>query len=231
MDSEQTTEIIFPLGISSPAQSATPHGEHARRWSPVSQPPREGLAGSFSFGGSDEVAEIGEGLARHGRILVLPRRGAARRARCRSRPPDRGGATRRPPVPSSATSSRRALPGSRGYATTAMRYENLGIVAVRGEFLIAAAVLRWGCIGGAEGRSPSHPPGDWRSAIGGICGAGRRRPRLTETVSEELSKFLHGGRRAGGSFLRKGSGGNRSAASRRRQGFFIRQAIGFEGVV
>ena len=33
-----------------------------------------------------------------------------------------------------------SMPGSRGYASTAMRYEELGIVAVRGEFVIGAAL-------------------------------------------------------------------------------------------
>src|SRR5207249_10163185 len=33
-----------------------------------------------------------------------------------------------------------SVPLSRGYAVTAMRYEGLGIVAVRGEFVIVAAV-------------------------------------------------------------------------------------------
>src|SRR6266508_6581443 len=33
-----------------------------------------------------------------------------------------------------------SVSGSRGYAMTAMRYENLGIVAVRGEFTIAVVV-------------------------------------------------------------------------------------------
>src|SRR2546430_9634813 len=33
-----------------------------------------------------------------------------------------------------------SVPSSRGYAVTAMRYEGLGLVAVRGEFVIIAAV-------------------------------------------------------------------------------------------
>ena len=33
-----------------------------------------------------------------------------------------------------------SVPGSRGYASTAMRYGEFGIVAVRGEFVIAAAM-------------------------------------------------------------------------------------------
>lgn len=33
-----------------------------------------------------------------------------------------------------------SVPGSRGYAVTAMKYDELGIVAVRGEFVIGAAL-------------------------------------------------------------------------------------------
>lgn len=33
-----------------------------------------------------------------------------------------------------------SVPGSRGYAVTAMKYDQLGIVAVRGEFVIGAAL-------------------------------------------------------------------------------------------
>jgi len=97
-----------------------------------------------------------------------------------------------------------SVPGSRGYATTAMRYENLGIVAVRGEFLIAAAVydgvaseaLKDDLLHTLQGMEERH----WRHLR-----SWEEATTVTETVSEELSKFLHGGRRAGGSFLRKGS--------------------------
>ena len=33
-----------------------------------------------------------------------------------------------------------SMPGSRGYASTAMRYEEFGIVGIRGEFVIGAAL-------------------------------------------------------------------------------------------
>ena len=34
-----------------------------------------------------------------------------------------------------------SMPGSRGYASTAMRYEEFGIVGIRGEFVIGAALF------------------------------------------------------------------------------------------
>ncbi len=97
-----------------------------------------------------------------------------------------------------------SVPGSRGYATTAMRYENLGIVAVRGEFLIAAAVydgiaydaLRDELLRTLQAMEERH----WRHLR-----SWEEATTVTETASEELSKILHDEGRAGGSFLRKGS--------------------------
>jgi hypothetical protein len=97
-----------------------------------------------------------------------------------------------------------SVPGSRGYATTAMRYEDLGIVAVRGEFLIAAAVydgvaydaLKDELLRTLRAMEERH----WRH-----LGSWEEATKVAEAASEELSKFLHDAERAAGSFLRKGS--------------------------
>ena len=95
-----------------------------------------------------------------------------------------------------------SVPSSRGYAMTAMRYEDLGIVAVRGEFLIAAAVydgaaydaLRDELVQTLRAIEERH----WRHLA-----SWEEATKVAEPASDELSKFLRAAERPAGTFLRK----------------------------
>ena len=79
--------------------------------------------------------------------------------------------------------------GSRGYASTAMRYEQLGIVAVRGEFVIGAAVydgtahdsLKAELLRTVRGFEERH----WRNLASWEAAT-----KLSEQASNEFSKLL-----------------------------------------
>ena len=82
-----------------------------------------------------------------------------------------------------------SVPGSRGYASTAMRYEELGIVAVRGEFVIGAALydgpahdaLKADLLRTVRDLEERH----WRN-----LSSWEHATRVAEPASEELSKLL-----------------------------------------
>lgn len=82
-----------------------------------------------------------------------------------------------------------SVPGSRGYAVTAMKYDELGIVAVRGEFVIGAALY--------DGPSYEALKGDllrtlrdledrhWRN-----LSSWEDATKIAESAADELSKLL-----------------------------------------
>jgi len=82
-----------------------------------------------------------------------------------------------------------SVPGSRGYATTAMRYEQLGIVAVRGEFVIGAAIvdgpahdaLKSDLVRAVRDLEERH----WRN-----LSSWEHATKVSGAASEELSKLL-----------------------------------------
>src|SRR3989442_15241704 len=82
-----------------------------------------------------------------------------------------------------------SVPLSRGYAVTAMRYEGLGIVAVRGEFVIVAAVY--------DGPVYEAPRGELTRALkafgersGRQLGTGEDAPSGAKVAANELPYFL-----------------------------------------
>lgn len=97
-----------------------------------------------------------------------------------------------------------SVPGSRGYAVTAMRYDGLGIVAVRGEFVIGAAVydgpaydaLRGELLRALRDIEERH----WRS-----LSSWEDATKVAEPAADELAKFLRHPERSPGPDLRKGS--------------------------
>lgn len=95
-----------------------------------------------------------------------------------------------------------SVPGSKGYAATTMRYENLGIVAVRGEFVIGAAVydgpehdaLKDELLRTLRALEERHWQNlqTWEAAT-----------KVAEPAADELSKFLSHAVRTDGPSLRK----------------------------
>lgn len=95
-----------------------------------------------------------------------------------------------------------SVPGSRGYAATTMRYENLGIVAVRGEFVIGAAVYD----------GPEYDPlkGELLRTLRAIeerhwqnLRTWEAATKVAQPAADELSKFLDHAVRTDGPSLRK----------------------------
>ena len=95
-----------------------------------------------------------------------------------------------------------SVPGSKGYASTTMRYENLGIVAVRGEFVIGAAVydgpeyepLKDELMRSVRAIEERH----WQSLR-----TWEAATQVAEAAATELSKFLTHAVRTDGPTLRK----------------------------
>ncbi|MGI0148234.1 MAG: hypothetical protein ACREDF_01700 [Thermoplasmata archaeon] len=82
-----------------------------------------------------------------------------------------------------------SVPGSRGYAVTAMKYDELGIVAVRGEFLIGAALY--------DGPKYESLKGDLLRTVRDLedrhwrnLSSWEDATKVAETAGEELSKLL-----------------------------------------
>jgi len=82
-----------------------------------------------------------------------------------------------------------SVPLSRGYAVTAMRYEGLGIVAVRGEFVIVAAVYDGPAYDALRGELAQalkvFEERSWRQ-----LGTWEDATTVAESAAEELSNFL-----------------------------------------
>ena len=82
-----------------------------------------------------------------------------------------------------------SVPLSRGYAVTAMRYEGLGIVAVRGEFVIVAAVYDGPAYDALRGKLTQalkvFEERSWRQ-----LGTWEDATTVAESAAEELSNFL-----------------------------------------
>ncbi len=82
-----------------------------------------------------------------------------------------------------------SVPLSRGYAVTAMRYEGLGIVAVRGEFVIVAAVYDGPAYDALRGELTRalkvFEERSWRQ-----LGTWEDATTVAEAAAEELSNFL-----------------------------------------
>ncbi len=82
-----------------------------------------------------------------------------------------------------------SVPGSRGYAVTAMRYDGLGIVAVRGEFVIGAAVYDGPAYDALRGELlrtlRAFEERHWRS-----LSSWEEATKVAEAASDDLSKFL-----------------------------------------
>src|SRR3989449_2018641 len=82
-----------------------------------------------------------------------------------------------------------SVPLSRGYAVTAMRYEGLGIVAVRGEFVIVAAVYDGPAYDALRGELTQalkvFEERNWRQ-----LGTWEDATTVVESAAEELSNFL-----------------------------------------
>ncbi|MCI4371914.1 MAG: hypothetical protein L3J78_04620, partial [Thermoplasmata archaeon] len=93
-----------------------------------------------------------------------------------------------------------SVPGARGYAVTAMRYDQLGIVAVRGEYMIGAAVYdgpAYDALRGELIRSlRSLEERYWRNLANW-----EEATKVAEPAAEELSKFLRNPVKASGSAL------------------------------
>jgi len=82
-----------------------------------------------------------------------------------------------------------SVPLSRGYAVTAMRYEGLGIVAVRGEFVIVAAVYDGPAYDALRGELTQalkvFEERSWRQ-----LGTWEDATTLADSAADELSNFL-----------------------------------------
>lgn len=82
-----------------------------------------------------------------------------------------------------------SVPGSRGYAVTAMRYGELGIVAVRGEFVIGAALYEGPAYEGLKGeliRTVRDLEGrHWRN-----LSSWAEATKVSEEAADEMSKLL-----------------------------------------
>jgi len=82
-----------------------------------------------------------------------------------------------------------SVPLSRGYAVTAMRYEGLGIVAVRGEFVIVAAVYDGPAYDALRGELTQalkvFEERSWRQ-----LGTWEDATTVAESAADELSNFL-----------------------------------------
>lgn len=82
-----------------------------------------------------------------------------------------------------------SVPLSRGYAVTAMRYEGLGIVAVRGEFVIVAAVYDGPAYDALRGELTRalkvFEERSWR-----LLGTWEDATTVAEAAADELSNFL-----------------------------------------
>lgn len=83
-----------------------------------------------------------------------------------------------------------SVPSSRGYPVTAMRYDGLGIVAVRGEFVIVAAVY--------DGPAYDALRSELRRTVRAFeerrwreLGTWEEATRVAESAADELSNFLH----------------------------------------
>jgi hypothetical protein len=88
-----------------------------------------------------------------------------------------------------------SVPGSRGYASTAMRYEGFGIIGIRGEFVIGAALY--------DGPSPEPLKAEllrtvrdfeerhWRNLASWEAAT-----RLAEPAGQEFGKLLREAARA-----------------------------------
>jgi hypothetical protein len=88
-----------------------------------------------------------------------------------------------------------SVPGSRGYASTAMRYGEFGIVAVRGEFVIGAALYD-GPIHDALKADLLRTVRDFEERHWKDLATWEAATKLVEPASSELSKLLRsGGRR------------------------------------
>ncbi|HYS71752.1 MAG TPA: hypothetical protein VEM95_04955 [Thermoplasmata archaeon] len=87
-----------------------------------------------------------------------------------------------------------SVSGSRGYAMTAMRYENLGIVAVRGEFTIAAVVYD-GQASEALGANLLRTVQTFEERRWRDLGTWEAATKVAEDAAAELTNFL--GPRAG----------------------------------
>lgn len=86
--------------------------------------------------------------------------------------------------------------GSRGYAVTAMKYDQFGIVAVRGEFVIGAALY--------DGPEYEHLKGDLLRAVRELeeahwrnLGSWESATRMAEAASDAMSKLLRPAARRG----------------------------------
>jgi hypothetical protein len=82
-----------------------------------------------------------------------------------------------------------SVPGSRGYAVTAMKYDQFGIVAVRGEFVIGAALY--------DGPDYESLKGDLLRTVRDLeerhwrnLSSWEDATRVAEAASDEMSKLL-----------------------------------------
>jgi hypothetical protein len=87
-----------------------------------------------------------------------------------------------------------SVPGSRGYASTAMRYGEFGIVAVRGEFVIGAALYD-GPIHDQLKAELLRTVRDFEERHWKDLATWEAATKLVEPASDELSKLLRSGGR------------------------------------
>lgn len=83
-----------------------------------------------------------------------------------------------------------SVPLSRGKAVTAMRYEGLGIVAVRGEFVVVAAVYD-GPASDALRSELTRAVATFEERRWRDLGSWEKAKQVAEAAADELSKLLH----------------------------------------